>query len=98
METLGKSRDPQSHLEAVYFITPSAESVSRLCDDWANPPKSAGKKGAATEASAMYSSPRLLSPLPSAHSQPSGCKPLVASLATLAELNLGIRPGTSARS
>ena len=55
VETLGKSREPQSHLEAVYFITPSAESVSRLCDDWANPPKSAGKKGAATSgASAMY--------------------------------------------
>ena len=79
METLGKSREPQSHLEAVYFLTPSAESVSRLCDDWANPPKSAGKKSPATEASAMYLKAHVFfSSPPSAQlAAIKKCKPLV---------------------
>uniref|UniRef100_A0A7S0KFG8 Uncharacterized protein n=1 Tax=Micromonas pusilla TaxID=38833 RepID=A0A7S0KFG8_MICPS len=91
VETLGKSREPQSHLEAVYFLTPSAESVSRLCDDWANPPKSAGKKSPATEAPAMYLKAHVFfsSPLPSAQlAAIKKCKPLVECLASLAELNL----------
>ena len=88
VETLGKPREPQGHLEAVYFLTPSAESVGKLCDDWAKPATKKKKDDATTS---MYLKAHVFfsSPLPSAQlSQIKKCKPLVESLVSLAELNL----------
>ena len=88
VETLGKPREPQGHLEAVYFLTPSAESVGKLCDDWAKPATKKKKDDAPTS---MYLKAHVFfsSPLPSAQLlQIKKCKPLVESLVSLAELNL----------
>lgn len=88
VETLGKPREPQGHLEAVYFLTPSAESVGKLCDDWAKPMTKKKKDDAPTS---MYLKAHVFfsSPLPSAQLlQIKKCKPLVESLVSLAELNL----------
>ena len=81
VENLDVGREPQRHLEAVYFVSPSLASVEKICADFA------GK----TPEARPYAGAHVFfsSPVPPAHlALVKKCRGLVASLASLAELNL----------
>ena len=81
VENLDIGREPQRHLEAVYFVSPSLASVEKICADFA------GK----TPEARPYAGAHVFfsSPVPPAHlALVKKCRGLVASLASLAELNL----------
>ena len=81
VESLGKGREPQVHLDAVYFISPSLASLLALCADWSSGDIA---KRLYRRAHVFFSSP-----IPKDNLQTlKKCKGLVASLATLVELNL----------
>ena len=39
IEDLSKKRQPITNMEAIYFITPTDESIARLLDDFRDPAK-----------------------------------------------------------
>ena len=81
VENLDVGREPQRHLEAVYFVSPSLASVEKICADFA------GK----TPEARPYAGAHVFfsSPVPPAHlALVKKCRGLVAALASLAELNL----------
>ena len=81
VENLMNSREPQTHLDAVYFISPTFMSLQALCADWASQDKS---KRLYQRAHVFFSSPILPNHLETLKK----CKGLVQSLVTLVELNL----------
>ena len=81
VENLAQGREPQRHLDAVYFISPSPTSLQALCADFVDKDK---ERRLYARAHVFFSSP--ISP---AHlAMLKQCRGLVESLATLAELNL----------
>jgi syntaxin-binding protein 1 len=81
VENLAQGREPQRSLDAVYFITPTPESVERLCADFA------AKKPEARlyrRAHVFFSSPCAPAQLAAVKK----CRGLVDALGSLAELNL----------
>ena len=81
VENLAQGREPQRHLDAVYFISPSLTSLQALCADFADKDK---ERRLYARAHVFFSSP--ISPAHLATLKQ--CRGLVESLATLAELNL----------
>jgi syntaxin-binding protein 1 len=81
VENLARGREPQRHLDAVYFISPSLASLQALCADFADKDK---EQRLYARAHVFFSSP--ISPAHLATLKQ--CKGLVESLASLAELNL----------
>jgi syntaxin-binding protein 1 len=88
VENIALSRQPQPHLEAVYFITPSPASVARLVADFKG---GAGAGAPGAPSAQLYRKAHVFfsSPLPQAQlSIIKACAPLVAALGSLAEFNL----------
>jgi syntaxin-binding protein 1 len=81
VENLAQSREPQRHLDAVYFISPSLTSLQALCADFADQDE---ERRLYARAHVFFSSP--ISPAHLATLKQ--CRGLVRSLASLAELNL----------
>ena len=81
VENLAQGREPQRHLDAVYFISPSLPSLQALCADFADKDK---EQRLYARAHVFFSSP--ISPAHLATLKQ--CRGLVESLASLAELNL----------
>ena len=81
VENLAQGREPQRHLDAVYFISPSLTSLQALCADFADQ----------NEELRLYARAHVFfsSPISPAHlATLKQCRGLVRSLASLAELNL----------
>jgi syntaxin-binding protein 1 len=81
VENLTQRREPQRHLDAVYFISPSSRSLELLCADFAEKDR---EKRLYSRAHVFFSSPIVPNHLATLKK----CRGLVESLAALAELNL----------
>ena len=91
VENIALGRQPQPHLEAVYFITPSPGSVAKLIADFDDAAAKKKSKNGGEGRGQMYRKAHVFfsSPLPPAQLEAiKSCKSLVEALGSLVEFNL----------